>query len=107
MTIFSLGNLIFITVVSLIVSILAFSGKDIIIDDTYIKATMEEREQMDKKTYRLQSAIVFLFIFLMTLCNLIRVLTHIAWFSYAAIAICVIGIGYAIISHYAIKKKIN
>jgi hypothetical protein len=105
MDIFYLIGLIFITVVSLIFSLLGFMGKDMILDDAYIKASEEEREKMDKKAYRLQGAIIFLFIFALTLCNLLRAVLHIAWFTYVAYAIGAIGILYAIVSHYAIKKK--
>ena len=51
---FGLIFLIFLTVVSLIFSVLAFSGKDIILDDTYIKASEEERNTMNKKAYRIE-----------------------------------------------------
>ena len=54
MVYFYMFGLIFITVVSLILSILGFAGKDVILDDAYIKASKEEREKMNKKAYRLQ-----------------------------------------------------
>ena len=107
MGIFNLIGLIFMAVVSLVFSILCFAGKDIILDDAYIKASKEEREGMDKKAYRLQAAIVFLFMFATTLCNLLRALTHIPFFTYIAFGIGAIGIIYAIVSHYSIKKKQN
>jgi len=104
MGIFHLIVLVFLTIGSLIFSILGFIGKDIILDDAYIKASKEEREKMDKKAYRLQGAIIFLFLFAITLCNLLRAILHLAWFTYVAFAIAAIGIVYAIISHYKIKK---
>lgn len=105
MGIFNQIILVFMTIGSLIFSLLGFMGKDIILDDTYIKASKEEREGMDKKAYRLQGAIIFLFIFAATLCNLLRAVLHLAWFTYVAFAISAIGIVYAIISHYVIKKQ--
>ena len=105
MGIFNLIALVFLTVISLFFSILGFAGKDIILDDAYIKASKEEREDMDKKAYRLQGAIIFLFIFVATLCNLLRALTHTPVFTYITCGIGVIGIIYAIVSHYSIKKK--
>ena len=107
MGIFYLIGLIFMAVVSLVFSILGFAGKNIILDDAYIKASKEEREDMDKNAYRLQAAIVFLFIFAATLCNLLRALTHTPFFTYIAFGIGAIGIIYAIVSHYSIKKKQN
>ena len=102
---FNLIALIFLAVTSLILSILGFAGKDIILDDAYIRASKEEREGMNKHAYRLQGAIIFLFIFAATACNLLRALTHIPLFTYIACGIGVIGIIYAIISHYSIKKN--
>ena len=102
---FYLIGLIFMAIVSLIFSILGFAGKDIILDDAYIKASKEEREGMDKQAYRLQGAIIFLFIFVATLCNLLRALTHTPLLTYIAFGVGAIGIIYAIISHYLIKKK--
>ena len=60
-------GLVFVAVMSLIISLLGFMGKDIILDDAYIKASEDEREKMDKKAYRLQGAIIFLS-FLLLLC---------------------------------------
>lgn len=105
MGVFYLIGLIGIAVVSLIFSVLGFMGKDMILDDAYIKASKEEREKMDKKAYRLQGSIIFLFLFVITLCNILRAVLHIPSFTYAAIVIAVIGIAYAIISHYKLKKK--
>ncbi len=97
--------LIFITVTSLVFSILAFSGKDIILDDTYLKAPEEEKATMNKKAYRTQTAIIFLFIAVISACNALRAILHIALFTYLAGALGIIGIIYAIVSHYKIKKK--
>ena len=102
---FGLIFLIFLTVVSLIFSVLAFQGKDIILDDTYIKASKEERNTMNKKAYRIQGAIVFLFIAVISACNALRAITHIPLFTYLAVAFAIIGIVYGIVSHYKIKKK--
>lgn len=102
---FGLIFLIFLTVVSLIFSVLAFQGKDIILDDTYIKASEEERSTMNKKAYRIQGAIIFLFISAISACNALRAITHIPLFTYLAATFGIIGIVYAIVSHYKIKKK--
>jgi len=105
MGVYNLIALVSLAVISLIFSILGFAGKNIILDDAYIKASKEERENMDKNAYRLQGAIIFLFIFAATLCNLLRALTHTPLFTYIAFGIGAIGIIYAIVSHYSIKKK--
>ena len=95
------------TIASLIFSVMGFMGKDVILDDTYIKASKEDREKMNKKAYRLQGAVFFLLIFTATACNLLRYLTAIPWFSYIGIAVALIAIIYGIISHYAIKKNVK
>ena len=98
-------GLIVMAVATLIFSVLGFMGKDIILDDAYIKASKEEREKMDKKAYRLQGSIIFLCLFLNSLCNILRAVLHMAVFTYAGIVIGGIGIAYVIISHYKLKKK--
>ncbi|MBQ8575109.1 MAG: DUF3784 domain-containing protein [Clostridia bacterium] len=97
--------LIFILVVSLILGLKCLMGKNIILDDTYIKAPKEEKEKMDIKAYRTQSAVTFLLVFVMTLFNLLRGLTHIVWFSYIAAGVSVFAIVYFIVSHFVLKKK--
>ena len=102
---FELFVLVFLAAVSLLFSILAFAGRDIIIDDEYIKASKEERERMDKKAYRFQAAIIFLFIFVITLFNFLRAVLHEAMFTYIAFAVTAVGAVYAIVSHNKIKKN--
>lgn len=93
------------TITSFIFALLAFIGKDIILDDTYIKASNEERKKMDKSAYRLQSGIIFFFLFLISLCNTMRAILHLVVFTYIACVCGAIGIIYTIVSHYRLKKK--
>ena len=97
--------LVFLTVTSLVFSILAFSGKDIILDDAYLKASEEEKAAMDKNAYRIQAAVVFLFIAVISACNALRAIMHMPLFTYLAGVLGIVGITYAIVSHYKIKKK--
>ena len=105
MSTFYVIGAIVIAIISLIFSILGFSGKGIILDDAYLKASREERKTMDKHAYCLQGAIIFLLIFVATVCNLLRVWTYIPLFTYIAIGIGLIGIIYVVVSHYTLKKK--
>jgi len=105
MAVFYRIGLIFVTVIAFVCSLLGFFGKDIILDNAYIKASEEDRKKMNKKAYRLQGATIFLSISLMTLCSLLRMVTHVVLFTYFAYIIAVIGIVYAIISHYSLKKQ--
>ena len=102
---FYLIGLVAGAVITLVFSVLGFMGKDMILDNAYIQASEEEREKMDKKAYRLQGSIIFLFLFAITLCNILRAVLHIASFTYAAWVIAAAGIAYAVISHYKLKKK--
>ena len=97
--------LVFLTVTSLVFSILAFSGKNIILDDAYLKASEEEKAAMDKNAYRIQTAVIFLFIAVISACNALRAIMHMPLFTYFAGTFGIIGIIYAIVSHYKIKKK--
>ena len=55
-------GLLFVAIVSFMYSMLALCGKDIILNTAYSRANEEERKNMDKRAYRLQSEIIFLLI---------------------------------------------
>lgn len=97
--------LMMLMAVSYIFALLGLLGIGIIIDDNYVFASKEKRENMDKKAYYLQSAIIFLCLGTMFLLYIIRLLTGIVYFTYAAFMVCFAALIYAIVSHYAIKKK--
>ena len=99
-----LWSLVFITVGSLAFSILAFMGKEIILDDTYLKASKEARETMDKKAYCVQAGIIFGFLFVVSLCNVLRFILHIKWLTYVSLLFVVVGVIYTIASHHKLKK---
>ncbi len=102
---FGVIYLTLMTITTLIFGILALKGKDIILDNEYIKASKEKRETMDKKAYRTQSAIIFFFLTGVSLLNLLRALTSIDAFTYASASVGIVGIIYTIVSHYSLKKK--
>ena len=104
MKIFQIG-LILIAVISFVYTLLGFLGKDIILDDIYLKAPKEKQDQMDKKAFCLQGTLIFLFIFIATLCGLLRTLTNMPWFTYLAYAFAAIGLVYTVVSHYMLKMK--
>lgn len=97
--------LMIITIGSLIFSMQAFRGKDIILNEDYLKASPEEREKMDKKAYRRQSGIIFLFLAAISMCNALRAILHQAWLTYLALGLGLIGVIYVIVSHAVLKKK--
>lgn len=102
---FGVISLAFMTVTALVFGILALKGKDMILDNEYIKASKEKRETMDKKAYRTQGAIICFFLAAISLFNLLRALTSIDAFTYVAAAVGAVGAIYAIVSHYSLKKK--
>ena len=98
-------GLIFVAVVSFLYSLLALCGKDIIINTTYTRANEEERKNMDKKAYRLQSAIIFLLISILSLANALRFLLNLKWITYATVIILVVIIVFYFVSSRKIKNK--
>lgn len=101
--IFAIPSL-FLAVFSLILSIQAFLGKDVILNNTYRKASEEERKNMNKKAYSVQSAVVFLFIFIISLLNTIRAFVNVPWLTYATAAAFVVLVIYYFVSNHKLKK---
>lgn len=81
-----------------IISIFQFMEKGFLFNNAYIYASKKQREEMDKKPYYRQSAIVFLLIGITFLINVIEVITDTGWLTYAVLAIIFITIVYAIVS---------
>ncbi len=105
MKIINLIMLFLFTVIPFIYSALAFMGKDIILDNTYTKASKEERETMDKDAFRRQGGVIFFALGLISLMLLLREILSVAWLTYVAGAIMMIGCLYAIVSHNQLKNK--
>ena len=101
--IFAIPSL-FLAVFSLILSIQAFLGKDVILNNTYRKASEEERKNMNKKAYSVQSAVIFLFIFIISLLNTIRAFVNVPWLTYATAAAFVVLVVYFFVSNHKLKK---
>ncbi len=95
---------LFLAVFSLILSIQAFLGKDVILNNTYRKATEEERKNMNKKAYCVQSAVVFLFIFVISLLNALRAFVNIPWLTYVTLAVFIALAIYYFVSNHRLKK---
>ncbi len=102
--IFFFGS-IFVAIVSFLYSMLALCGKDIILNNTYTRANEEEHKKMNKKAYRLQSAVIFLLISILSLANALRFLFNLKWITYASIIILVAIIIFYLVSSKKIKNK--
>lgn len=101
---FCLVGLILVAVVSLIFSILAFLGKDIFLSSAYTKTTEEEREKLNKKELRKQSAIFFLLLAITTLSNALGFLIN-PLFKYIHIVMLIATIVYYVVSDKKIKNS--
>ena len=91
--------------VGYIFSLQAFLGKDSILSNIYVQASEEEKAQMDKKDFSLQSGIIFLCLGTVTLLRALSIILQLPWLSYVTIVIFVAGATYAILSERALKKK--
>ena len=105
MRLFFIISFILSSVVSFVYSAMGFWGKNIILDPSYIKASNEEKEYMNIKGYRIQGAIIFLFLGSISLVNVLRIFLHRSCFTYIGLALLIIGAIYVIVSHHALKKK--
>ena len=104
-------NLIIITILSVIaiacfiLSYLQFNKKGYLVHNSYIYASKQERETMDKRPYFIQSGVIFLLLGIVFLINVVDVVIQTDWLFYCAIAVVVVIIIYAIISFVIIEKK--
>ena len=101
---FIVVGLLFATIVSFIFSVLAFSGKDMFLSSAYTKATEEEREKLNKKALRKQSAIFFLLLAITTLSNALSFLVN-PLFRYIHIVMLIVTIAYYVFSNKKIKNS--
>lgn len=94
-------GLIFVAVISLLYSILFFSGKGVI----FSKDTKEERKKMSIKAYRMKYAILALLLAILSLVNALRFIFAYNWITYLSIAIFVAIIVFYIVSSHVIKNN--
>lgn len=87
-----------VAIACFIISIFQFMEKGFLFNNAYIYASKKQREEMDKKPYYRQSAIVFFLIGITFSINTIEVITDTGWLTYAVLAIIFITIVYAIVS---------
>ena len=87
-----------------ILSIRSFREKGFLLNNVYLYASKREREEMDKKPYYRQTAVVFLLIGFVFLLNGVSVLWSIDWMPYVIGAILIATLIYAVVSTIKIKK---
>ena len=97
--------LMVIAIGTFVLCIRSFKEKGFLFNNTYIYASKQKRESMNKKPYYRQTAILFLLLGVIFSLNGLGVFFNINWINYIAIMIAVITIGYAIVSSIVIEKK--
>ena len=98
------GVLFVIAAVAFFLSIRSFWEKGFLLNNTYLYASPEARKTMDKKPLYRQTAIVFLLIGCVFLLNGISLLLGKDWISYAAVALVVVTMVYAVASSTAMSR---
>ena len=96
-----------ISVLTFILSIRSFAEKGFLLNNSYLYASEQERESMDKRAYYRQSAAVFLLISIVFSLNGFEIILQTGWLSYIIIITVIIAIVYAIVSSILIKKQEN
>ena len=99
------GVLFLLAIFALVLSFRSFGEKGFLLNNSYLYASKQEREAMDKKPYYRQSAIVFLLIACIFTLNGFAILLRIDWLSYFVVAVIFGAIVYAIVSSIAIEKN--
>ena len=99
------GVLFLIAIFAIGLSIRSFCGKGFLLNNSYLYASKQEREAMDKKPYYRQSAVVFLLVGCIFTLNGFATLLRIDWLSYIAGAVIFGAIVYAIASSVAIERN--
>lgn len=94
-----------ISILAFVMSIFSFMEKGFLFNNSYIYASRNEREAMNKKPYYKQSAIVFLMVGVIFLLNALSALFDASWILYVVIALVIIAIIYAIVSSIKIDKN--
>ena len=100
-----LGACLAIAVVFYVLSIMQFMQKGKLLNNTYIYASKEERDKMDKKPYYRQSAIVFLGVGTIFLMNAVQAVVTSDWPFQLVVGLSICTLVYAVISSYLIEKK--
>lgn len=90
-----------------IMGVRSLKEKGFLFNNRYIYASKQERQNMDKKPYYRQTAVVFFLISLIFLLKGIEILLDAGWLFAVGIVIAVIAATYAIVSSIMIEKNKN
>jgi hypothetical protein len=97
--------LVAVALVLAYLSIRSFMGKGLLLNNSYLYASKQERERMNKKPYYIQSGVVFALFAVLMLVNAVEALLHTTWLFIVVMALVVVTTLYAILSSMLIKKN--
>lgn len=97
--------LVAVSLLAFVLSIRSFLEKGFLLNNAYLYATKKQREEMDKKPYYRQSAVVFFMIGIVFLLIAAAILLDAFRITYIAEAVILIMLIYAIASSISIEKK--
>ncbi len=97
--------LLIISAGSFAASCFYFKEKGFLLNNAYLFASKKERKEMDKKLHYRQSAVIFLLIGIIFLLNTLQMIFEIGWLFYAALAVTIAAVIYALVSTIKIEKK--
>lgn len=106
-----MGNIIVAIVLSIIATIcfvcsyLHLNEQGFLFNNSYIYASKQEREMMDKKPHYKQSGIVFGLIGVLFLINALEMLIKADWLFFLKIGIGIFLIVYAVVSSIVIERR--
>jgi fatty acid desaturase len=95
--------LFLISALAFLLSVRSFQEKGFLLNNAYLYASRQERENMDKKPHYRQSAIVFLLLGCIFFLNGLQVLLSATWIFYAVMVLVIVTLGYAIVSGIRLK----
>ena len=94
-----------VAIACFIVSYFQFNERGFLFNNSYIYASKQERETMDKKPHYKQSGIVFIMIGIIFVLNAVEMLLETGWLFYMVIVVAVIAVIYAIVSSVVIERN--
>ena len=97
--------LIAVSLLVFVLSIRSFLEKGFLLNNAYLYASKKQREEMDKKPYYRQSAVVFFMIGIVFLLIAAAILLDAFWITYIADAVIALLVIYAVASSIAIEKR--
>ena len=88
-------------------SIRSFLEKGFLLNNAYLYASEQQRQQMNKKPYYRQTAVVFFLIGIILLLNGVGLLMNVEWMFVLVMAVLVVTAIYVAVSSVRIEREIK